>query len=178
MLPWILHVSSKAIQVATCGLQGISMIIFSASCRWPAQPCRCNVPFCKNHIVSDHWRIQVHAFIHQTCMATSRHRESKVISSGCTPLHIHSKCLSFPTMPMHGTSFKYDSPSDHISRWHLVKHSPSILNVPTFCIHVNQSTPHKDIHLQTNLNDVMMTNTPVLFRVQSHYQMPSAPPQK
>ncbi|CAM6028636.1 unnamed protein product [Sphagnum balticum] len=41
-----------------------------------------------------------------------------------------------------------------------------------------QSTPHKDIHLQTNLNDVMMMNTPALFQVQSHYHMPSAPPQK
>jgi hypothetical protein len=38
---------------------------------------------------------------------------------------------SFLTMPLHGTSSKYGIPSDHILRWHLVEHSPSILNAPT-----------------------------------------------
>jgi hypothetical protein len=28
---------------------------------------------------------------------------------------------------------------DHISRWHLVEHFPSILNAPTFPIYVNQA---------------------------------------
>jgi hypothetical protein len=46
------------------------------------------------------------------------------------------------------------SPSQHISRWNLVEHSPSILHAPVFCIHVNQASPHKDIRLATTLNDI------------------------
>ncbi len=42
-------------------------------------------------------------------------------------------------MPMHGTSFKYSCPSEHISRWHLTECSPSILRAATFCIHANQA---------------------------------------
>jgi hypothetical protein len=34
---------SKAIHAATCGLQGIAMTIFSASCRWPARPKRLTI---------------------------------------------------------------------------------------------------------------------------------------
>jgi hypothetical protein len=63
---------------------------------------------------------------------------------------------------MHGTSSKYGIPSNHILRWHLVEHSPSILYASTLCINVNQATPHKDIRLQTALNDLLM-NTPALF---------------
>jgi hypothetical protein len=33
---------------------------------------------------------------------------------------------------MPDTSSKYDIPSDHILRWHLVEHYPSILHAPTF----------------------------------------------
>ncbi len=53
-------------------------------------------------------------------------------------------------------------PSDHISRGHLIEHSPSIIHAPTFCIHVDQATPHKDIRLATTLNDLCMS-TPALF---------------
>ncbi len=41
----------------------------------------------------------------------------------------------------------------HLERWNLVEHSPNILNAPTFCIHVNQATPHKDIRLTTTLDE-------------------------
>jgi hypothetical protein len=56
------------------------------------------------------------------------------------------------------------SPShDHIARWQLVEHSPSILNAPTFCIHVSQATAHKDILHQTIFNHLVM-NRPALFK--------------
>jgi len=48
----------------------------------------------------------------------------------------------------------HGGPSNHILRWHLVEHSPSILNAPTFCIHVNRAIPHKDIGLKTSLNNL------------------------
>jgi hypothetical protein len=41
----------------------------------------------------------------------------------------------------------HGSPSVDILRWHLAEHSLSILNVPTFGIHVNHATPHKDNNL-------------------------------
>ncbi len=50
-------------------------------------------------------------------------------------------------MPMHGTSSKYGAPSYHISKWHLIEHSPTIVHAPTLCIHVHQTTPYKDIQL-------------------------------
>ncbi len=57
-------------------------------------------------------------------------------------------------------SWQFKSP--HVSRWHLVEHSPRIINVPTFCIHANQATPHKDIRLATTLNEMFM-NKPAIF---------------
>jgi hypothetical protein len=45
----------------------------------------------------------------------------------------------------------HSGPCHHILRWHLVEHSPSILNSPTLCIHVNQATPHKNITFKTTL---------------------------
>ncbi len=47
-------------------------------------------------------------------------------------------------------------PTEHISRWHLVEQSPSVFDAPTFCILVNQATPHKDIRLTTILNDLLL----------------------
>jgi len=54
-------------------------------------------------------------------------------------------------------------PSNHISRWHLVEHFPSIFNAPTFCIHVDQTIPHKDITLTSTLNDLLI-NILALFK--------------
>ncbi len=65
-------------------------------------------------------------------------------------------------MPMYGTCSKYGIPRGHISRWHF-GHFPSILHAPTFCIHVNQSTPHKDIQIPSNLNNLLM-RTSFLFK--------------
>jgi len=62
--------------------------------------------------------------------------------------------MSLPTFHM---SRYYGIPSDRISRWHLVEHSPSILNAPTFCIHVNQAMAHKDIRITTTLNELLMS---------------------
>jgi len=58
---------------------------------------------------------------------------------------------------------KYGAPSYHISKWHLIEHSPSIVHAPTLCIRVHQTTPHKDIQLQTTLNDFLM-NIPAFFK--------------
>jgi hypothetical protein len=38
--------------------------------------------------------------------------------------------------------------------WYLVEHSPSILHAPTFYIHVNQASAHKDIWISFTLNDL------------------------
>jgi len=47
----------------------------------------------------------------------------------------------------------------HISRCQLVQHSTSILNAPTFCIHIHQATPHKDIRLATSLNELFWSTS-------------------
>ncbi len=60
-------------------------------------------------------------------------------------------------MPMYRASSKYDSPRYHISRWHLIEHISNIFHLPALCILVNQITPHKDIWLQTTLNDHFMS---------------------
>jgi hypothetical protein len=57
-------------------------------------------------------------------------------SSCCILLKIVLAPSALPTFHMlqyHGSS------SDHISRWHFVKHPPSILHAPTFSIHANQA---------------------------------------
>ncbi len=46
----------------------------------------------------------------------------------------------------------------------IVEHSPSILNAPTFCLHVYQLIPHKDNRHTTTLNYLLM-NTPALFKL-------------
>ncbi len=121
--------------------------------------------FCMIPVVSDHWSIQVHGFIHQTCMATGWQKTNKsdIIWVYTFFTHLFKMFKSFPNMPMHSTSSQYGIPSHHISRCHVLEHCPSILNAPTFCIHINQTIPHKDIWLQTNLNDLVM-NTPDLFK--------------
>ncbi len=58
-------------------------------------------------------------------------------------------------MPMHDTSPKYVIPKDHITWWHLVELSQNILHAPTFCIHVNQASLHKDIWILSTLNDLL-----------------------
>jgi hypothetical protein len=67
----------------------------------------------------------------------------------------HFKCLLSLTA-FHMSQYQ-GSPSDHISRWHLVEYSVSILHAPTFGIHVNQATPHKDIGLTPTLNYLFMS---------------------
>jgi hypothetical protein len=65
-------------------------------------------------------------------------------------------------MPMHGASSKYGGASDHILKWHIVEHTSSIFHAPTLCMHVNQTTSHKNIKLQTTLNNLLM-NTHAFF---------------
>ncbi len=64
-------------------------------------------------------------------------------------LHLLKQFQCLLALPTFHTSQYHGIPSDHISRWHLVEHSPSILNAPTFCININQATPHKDIRLKS-----------------------------
>ncbi len=109
------------------------------------QPYRCNVPILQKSIVCEHWSITAHAFIHQTCMAKRWQKTNKsYIIWVHTFTHLFKMFKSFLTTPMHGTSSKYSIPSDHILRWHLVEHSPNILNAPTFCI-CQPSYGHKNI---------------------------------
>jgi len=54
-------------------------------------------------------------------------------------------------------SWYHGSPSDHILRWHLVEHSPSICHAPAFYIYANQTILHKKIKATTTtLNDLFM----------------------
>jgi hypothetical protein len=78
---------------------------------------------------------------------------------------------------MHCTSSKYGGPSYHILRWQLFEHTPIILHAPTVCTHVHQATPHKDIRLETTLNDLLV-NTAGPLQSQSHWHMHSVPPQE
>ncbi len=58
-------------------------------------PCKCNVPIL--HKSCTWWSLKHHksaGLVHWTCMAASWQKtKTKVKSSGCTPSHIHSKCL-------------------------------------------------------------------------------------
>jgi hypothetical protein len=95
-------------------LQGISLIIISTSCRWPAWPRRSTMQvyqFCRNHVNCAHKIKTMLAFIHQICMVQADRRQTKVISSGCTPSsHIWSKWLCYhacvypPIMAFHETT--------------------------------------------------------------------------
>ncbi len=208
---------------------------------------------CRNHVNCEHGNITMHAFIHQTCMASSWQNTKKVISSGCTPssrseelpyharawrilqvwhskrphhmmascwtlskhppgFHILHTCgpsyspckdisshpllmicswthlpsssaitlayafstptkvTEFPSCCIFWNTYSAFCPCPHFTspnimavqlttffRLHLVKHSSSILNDPTFCIHLNQAIPHKDIRLTTTLNDLFIS---------------------
>ncbi len=71
--------------------------------------------------------------------------------------------MCVPPLPTFHMSQYHCGPSDHISRWHLIKYSPIVLKTLTFCIHVHHATPHKDIRLATTLDD-LLTNTPAFFK--------------
>ncbi len=91
-------------------------------------------------------------------------RKTKVILSGCTPSHIHSKCsrasLPCPCMAHPPRmAFQETTSRDGI----LLNKSPSILHAPTFCIHFNQAISHKRNLLTTTLNDLLMS-TPAFFK--------------
>ncbi len=118
-----------------------------------------------NHVNCAHWSITVHAFIHQTCMATSRQKTNKsdIIWLNTFFTHPPKKLKSFLTMAMHGTSSKHGIPWTHITWWHLVENSPSILHAPTFCIHVNQASRHKNIWIPSIFNDLLVC-APALFQ--------------
>ncbi len=110
------------------------------------QLCRCNVPTLpKSYSLWSSKHIRVHAFIHQTCMATSWQKTNKhgIILLYMFFTHLFKMFRSFLTKPMHGTSSKYGIPSDHISRWHLVEHYPSILHAPTFAYMSTKLFPTK-----------------------------------
>ncbi len=77
--------------------------------------------------------------------------------------HTCSKC-SRASLPC--KSSKHGFPRDYILEGHIVKHSPSILNAPTFGKHVHKAIPHNDIWLTTTLNDLLMS-MPALLKC--HY---------
>ncbi len=58
-------------------------------------------------------------------------------------LHLLKYFQCIPPLSAFHMSQYQGVPSDHISRWHLVEHSPSILHTPTFWIHVNKATAQK-----------------------------------
>ncbi len=78
-------------------------------------------------------------------------------------LHLSKQLMCVLPLPTFHMSQYHCGPSDHISRWHLIKHSPIFLKTPTFCIRVHHATPHKDIRLATTFDD-LLTNTPALFK--------------
>jgi hypothetical protein len=104
-----------------------------------ARTCSAMFQFCRNQIDCDDWSITAYAFIHQTCMATKLIEDKQKSDHLAVQFftHLFKMLQSFPAKQLHGTSSQYGIPSDHISRWHLVEHTPSILNAPTFCIHFN-----------------------------------------
>jgi hypothetical protein len=89
--------------------------------------------------------------------------QTKVMLFGCTPLsQICSKCLRdcLPCPCM--TSPKYVIPKHHITWWHLVELSQSILHAPTLWIHVDQAIPCKSSWFAAALNELLMS-THALF---------------
>jgi len=64
---------------------------------------------------------------------------------------------------MHGIASKHSHPSNHITPGHAVEYSLHILNTPTFGIHVNEANTHKEIRLQTDLDDLSV-DMPALFK--------------
>jgi hypothetical protein len=58
-------------------------------------------------------------------------------------------CICLLPLPTFHMSQYHGGWSHYMSRWLFIEHSCSTLNAPTFCIHVNQATPHKDFRLTT-----------------------------
>jgi hypothetical protein len=50
----------------------------------------------------------------------------------------------------------HGSLNEQNSSWHIMEHTSNVLHAPTYCIHVNKGTPHKDIRLTTPLNELFM----------------------
>jgi len=101
------------------------------------------------------WSIIAHAFIHQTCKPASWQNTNNGDDIWYYTFFKHSSKVfkKFLTMPMCVTSSKYGIPIDHSFRLHFVEYIPNVLHVPTFCIYVNQTTTHKDIWIESTLNE-------------------------
>ncbi len=85
---------------------------------------------------------------------------TKVTESGCIPSYCICWNISSTFCPCsYCTSQYHGCPNNHILRWNLVEHNPSLLNAPTFCIHVHEATPYKDIRPQTTLK-YLLTQLP------------------
>ncbi len=63
-------------------------------------------------------------------------------------LHLSKQLMCVLPLPTFHMSQYHCGPSDHISRWYLIKHSPIVLKTPTFCICVHHATPTKTSDLQ------------------------------
>ncbi len=93
-----------------------------------------------------------------TTLAYAFSTPTRVTEFGCTP----SCCIFWNTYSAFCPCPHFTSPNimavqlTTFLRLQLVKHSSSILNDPTFCIHLNQAIPHKDIRLTTTLNDLFI----------------------
>ncbi len=167
-LPWILQAPNKAVLAANVVYKAwpYSLSPIDSQHGQEVNYTGVTFKFCRNHITCDHWCITC-TFIHQTCTATSWQKMNKSdiswLSTHAHLTHLFKLLKIFLTMPMHGTSSKYGIPSDHISRWHLVEHSPIILHALTFCIHMNRAICHKNIPFPSTFNDLLM-NTPALFK--------------
>ncbi len=108
------------------------------------------------------------AFLPSSRAATIAHAFSsptKVTCTGCTPLHCISQNSSnaFCACPHFNMSQNHGTPRDYILCGHSVEHSPSIIYAPTFGVHVNEATPHKDISFKIALNHLLM-NMPAVFK--------------
>ncbi len=91
---------------------------------------------------------------------------------GYTPsccIHQNNSSAFCPSCPQFNVFKCYSSPKD-ISSWNLVECSPSILHAPTFCIHVDQTPPHKSIQFTTTLKDLLVS-TPTFFNCNPHWHM-------
>jgi len=114
--------------------------------------------FCRNHLVCDHWSITVHAFIHQTFMATSWQKTKQKWYH--LAVHLHTSVQKDLELPYHAHVWhvlyiwhsKWPYP-EMASCWTLSKHPP--------CSHilhaVHQATPTQrylnPIHFQWSAHE-------------------------